>query len=494
MPGPAATEQVLVPPLRQDLLTDATRRLVLIAMLVAFVASVGLVFSLVELSAGRGEPQTWVRMGAAIWMLSLAGLAAIGLRGRRLTPRQMRMVGTAFLMVLAVSSGLVRHLVAQGDSLAGTVPGIAVAVMLFPVLVPGTPRRAAFNGLAATAVDVAAYAALATAGLVPAADLWQMVATFRADLVATAVAYGIAHVVSSLEERVVEARRMGAYTLNRRLGAGAMGEVWTASHSHLARPAAVKLIRTDRVDDPFAREGMEKRFEREVQATAALRCPHTIEIYDFGVTADGSLYYVMELLEGSDLQRLVDGEGRQPVARVVHMCRQICASLAEAHEAGLVHRDIKPANIFVCTYGRERDFVKVLDFGLVKVAAPEQAGLTMVGAITGTPAYMAPEQTVDGRAVDGRADVYALGLLAHFMLTGRLIFGDLAPAAYLAAQRNRTPPRLEDAGVEVPSALQDLIGECLAKGRDDRPPTMDAVAERLEAIAAELPRWPPRAT
>ncbi len=483
-----ALEQVLVPPLRQDLLTDATRRLMLVAALVVFAAAVGLVVTVAELVTGRDESQTYVRLGAAICLLSLTGLTFVALRGRKLSAAQMRAAATGILAVVALSSGLVRHLVAQGGSLTGTVPGIAVAVMLFPVLVPGTPRRAVFNGMVATAVDVAAYVALASADLVPKADVWQAVGMFRGDLVGTVVAFGIAHVVSSLEERVVEARKLGSYTLDRRLGAGAMGEVWTAKHSHLARPAAVKVIRTDRVSDPFARENMEKRFEREVQATAELRCPHTIVIYDFGVANDGSLYYVMELLDGVDLQQLVDKHGPLDVPRAVHMCRQICASLAEAHEAGLVHRDIKPANIFVCTYGRQRDFIKVLDFGLVKVVAPDKAGLTVVGAITGTPAYMAPEQTVDGRDVDARADVYAVGVLLHFMLTGRLMFGDLAPAAYLAAHRDRPPPALADSGVQVPDALQSLMDVCLSKRRDDRPPNMDAVAERLEAIAQTLPR------
>ncbi|MEM6996185.1 MAG: serine/threonine-protein kinase, partial [Myxococcota bacterium] len=207
---------------------------------------------------------------------------------------------------------------------------------------------------------------------------------------------------------------------------------------------------------------------------------------------DGSLYYVMELLEGSDLQDVVGESGRLPVARVVHIWRQVCASLAEAHEVGLVHRDIKPANVFLCAYGRARDFVKVLDFGLVKVATPKGGSLTLAGAVTGTPAYMAPEQTVDSRDVDPRADVYAVAALAHFMLTGRLMFGDLAPAAYLAAHRTRDAPALADAGVEAPAALQRLLDACLAKDRDARPATMDAVADALDPIAEALPPWPPR--
>lgn len=490
-PQPDHIEQVLVPPLREDLLTDATRRLVLVAMLCTVAAGGGLVVSLINLASESGT-HAWIRVGAAAWIVTLSGSVAVALRGRKVSPRQMRLTGTAFLLVLAVAGGLVRHLVSQGEALVGGTPGIAVAVMIFPVLVPGTPRRAALNGLMVLAVDVAAYTTLVGVALVPAAAPWAWPGLFRGDVLAIVVAYGLAHIVSSLEERVVTAGTMGAYTLQRKLGAGAMGEVWVAEHALLVRPAAVKLIRASASDDPFARDAMTERFEREVQATAALRCPHTIDIYDFGVAPDGRLYYVMELLDGADLQTLVEHDGPLAAPRAVHLLRQICASLAEAHERGLVHRDIKPANIFVCTYGRETDFVKVLDFGLVKVAEPEKAGLTVVGAITGTPAYMAPEQTIDGRDVDARTDIYAVAVLAYFMFTGQLIFGDLPPATYLAAHRKRAHVPLAEAGVEVPARLQALLDACLAKDRDNRPTDMDAVAAELEAIAETLPPWPPR--
>lgn len=470
-------------PASTDLLKDAAKRLMLVALLVVCVATLGVIATTVELVT---EPQShsWVRLGAAGWVLLLSSIVAFALRRAELTVAQMRWTATGFLFVLAVSTGLLRHLVGAGESTIGMIPGIAAMVMLLPVLVPGSPRRAALNGAMATAVDVATYVALVASGMRDAVGAAETFGMFRGDLIAIGVAYGIAHIVVSLEDRIIQARHLGAYTLHEKLGEGAMGEVWTASHANLQRPAAVKLIHPDTFEarDLFAREQLIQRFEREAQATAALRSPHTVDIYDFGVADDGTLYYVMELLEGEDVQRIVDRDGPMPVPRVLHLLRQVCQSLAEAHDKGMVHRDVKPANVLVCKYGRERDFVKVLDFGLVKVAVA-QAELTMVGTPTGTPAFMAPEQARDGHAVDGRADIFAAGALACFMLSGRLVYGDMAPAAYLAALESKPVPKLSTIGIHVPPDLEALLQQCLEREPDARPPDMDAVLARLDAIS-----------
>lgn len=489
----APTERVLVPPLREDLLTDAARRLMWIAMLVAVVGAIGLVVTIVELTTSP-RPHSWIRFATGAWVVALSGTVAHGMRRTKLRVGQMRWAATGFLFVLAASSATLRHLVSEGESTIGMIPGIAVAIMLFPVVVPGSPRRAALNGVMATATDIGIYALLVTLEVRAAVEPLDAVGLFRGEIIAIGVAYGIAHIVVSLEDRVVQARQLGAYTLHDELGKGGMGEVWTATHAHLRRPAAVKLIRPEVFAgrDPLARGAMVERFEREAQATAELLSPHTIDVYDYGVADDGTLYYVMELLRGLDVQELVAQDGPLPAERAVYLLRQVCHSLAEAHARGMVHRDIKPANVFVCGYGREVDFVKVLDFGLVRVATAEQRGLTVAGAITGTPAFMAPEQAVDGRAVDARADVYAVGALACFMLTGRTLFGNRSPAAYLAALKTKPVPPLAELGIAGPPGLVSLLQACLARDLDRRPETMDTVEARLGEIAAELPRWPPR--
>ena len=233
-----------------------------------------------------------------------------------------------------------------------------------------------------------------------------------------------------LGRRLREAQDLGSYHLVERLGTGGMGEVWRAEHRLLARDAAIKLVRPEVLgarDENEARL-MLKRFEREAQATAALSSPHTIQVFDFGITQDGTFYYVMELLAGRDLESLVREFGPLPPNRVIYLLRQVCHSLADAHARGLVHRDIKPANIYVCRMGLEYDFVKVLDFGLVKIQAGSRRGreaqtlATLENTTPGTPAYMAPEVILGDADVDRRADVYSLGCVAYFLLTGELVF------------------------------------------------------------------------
>ena len=203
------------------------------------------------------------------------------------------------------------------------------------------------------------------------------------------------------------------YRLVEKLGSGGMGDVWLAKHQLLARPAAVKVIRPEALGNVERRESMIQRFQREAQTTATLSSPNTVRLYDFGVSETGSFYFVMELLNGIDLESMLERFGPLPPERVVMLLRQSCRSLSEAHAAGLVHRDIKPANLFVCRMGREFDFLKVLDFGVVKRATSDQdVLLTGKGGITGTPAYMAPEFILGGDEVDGRADLYALGCVA----------------------------------------------------------------------------------
>lgn len=211
--------------------------------------------------------------------------------------------------------------------------------------------------------------------------------------------------------------RVGSYSLIERLGSGGMGDVWLARHHLLARPAAVKVIRDAALGGGEDGHVRRQRFAREAQATSELQSPHTVQLYDFGVTDAGGFFYVMERLRGMDLKRLVERHGPLPPNRVVFLLKQVCLSLAEAHALGLVHRDIKPANLFVCRLGAEYDFVKVVDFGVVSRHAAERPQITTAGMILGTPAFLAPD-LVSAQRFDGRADLYALGCVAYWLLTG----------------------------------------------------------------------------
>ena len=266
-----------------------------------------------------------------------------------------------------------------------------------------------------------------------------------------------------------------------------MGEVWRARHRMLARPAAIKLIRPS-----FARDGRGgvseeavRRFEREAQVIARLRSPHTVELFDFGMAADGAFYYVMELLDGLDADSLLRRFGPTPPERAIYLLRQVCHSLSEAQSCGLVHRDIKPANIFVCRYGEEYDFVKVLDFGIVRAvhdAADTNPVHTREHAIQGTPAFIAPEQAM-GADLDGRADIYATGCLAYWFLTGQFVFTAETPMGLLV-QHAQTPAAPPSARTDqpIPTALDDLVLSCLAKDPAQRPQSARELSRRLAEV------------
>jgi serine/threonine-protein kinase len=264
-----------------------------------------------------------------------------------------------------------------------------------------------------------------------------------------------------------------------------MGEVFRATHQMLARPAAVKLIRPEILGSsaPAAARVIIERFRREAEAAASLRSPHTISLYDFGVANDGTFFLVMELLDGLDLETLVERFGPLPPERVVHLLRQACASLEEAHVRGLVHRDIKPSNIFTCRLGLAVDFVKVLDFGLVKAVddgGREATLLTAPDSTTGTPAYIAPEMVRGDRVADHRVDIYTLGCVGYWLLTGRLVFQ--APnAIQVMYQHANTPPvpPSQRSEMEIPPELDRTILACLAKHPEDRPQTAGELSRRL---------------
>ncbi len=367
-----------------------------------------------------------------------------------------------------------------------------VWLAMFPLVVPTTPGKTLVAALIAASLRPLAVLILVARGFpMPSAAGFVMILFPNAIGVLLAVVG--THVIFQLGRDVSRARQLGSYALVEPLGRGGMGEVWRAEHQMLARPAAIKLIRPESLGqaEPEARRQLIRRFEREARATAVLSSPHTVQVHDFGSTEDDTFYYVMELLRGLDADQLVQRFGPVPPARAAHILRQVCESLAEAHAEGLIHRDIKPANVYLCRRGLVHDFVKVLDFGLVKAAAGTGQGetvLTQENMATGTPAFMPPEIALGEGHVDGRTDLYALGCLGYWLVTGTFVFdrGNAMQIMLAHAQQAPEPPsrRTEQA---IPDAFEALLMQCLEKDPARRPASADTLRRDLDALAFDQP-------
>ncbi len=373
---------------------------------------------------------------------------------------------------------------------------VAVWMLSFTITVPSPPAWALTAALASASAVPAVVALSTWRGAMPPIDAFRFgLHILLPYLLVVLVAYVSARIVHRLGTELTRALDLGAYRLVERLAHGGMGEVWRAQHRLLARPAAVKLIRPELLEGASgARQAeLRSRFEREAQTIAQLKSPHTIELFDYGVADDGAFYYVMELLDGFDLKALVDRSGPVPVERAAHLLVQVCHSLAEAHAAGVVHRDITPSNVVVCRYGRDVDFVKVLDFGLAKPPAAllgDDGGTTREGATAGgTPAFMSPEQALGARTLDGRSDIYAVGCLAYWLVTGQVVFPNTTPVATLVAH-TQTPPEPPSQRTElpVPASFDALVLACIAKSPADRPSSAEELAERFASLS-DVPRW-----
>lgn len=295
-------------------------------------------------------------------------------------------------------------------------------------------------------------------------------------LVAALVATFSSHVVNSTRREAFKARQFGQYRLLEKLGAGGMGEVYKAEHVLLKRPCAIKLIQASNEADSAAIG----RFEKEVKSTAKLTHWNTVEIYDYGRTDDGVFYYVMELLPGMSLEDLVTRHGPLPPERVIYLVRQICGALQEAHSVGLIHRDIKPANIFVSERGGVFDVAKLLDFGLVKVQHGQGDASAMQGSFSGTPLYMSPEQAWTYDDVDGRADIYSLGAVTYYLLTGQTPFTSRKVSELLAAHRTLEVSPPSGLNPVVSAELDRVVLKCMAKKPADRFQTADELRKALE--------------
>jgi serine/threonine-protein kinase len=477
--------------LSPELEDAAARRLGALALLTAIVAgALAVVDRLLQLPSPVDPVVRFVAqvLGA---LLSLA-LCALIASGR--VPSH-RVLGLAVVYQVAqgylMGVGFYSTQLAPGVAVRGW-SSVAVWMMVFPLVVPSSPGRTVAATLATALMDpLAVWTAVALGAPRPsAADAAHM---FVPTILACFLAPIAAKIVYGLTVEVKRAREMGSYRLVGKIGEGGMGEVWRAEHRMLARGAAIKLIHPEMLGsgDPLRAREVLTRFEREAQATAALRSRHTIEVYDFGLTADGSFYYVMELLDGHSLEGLVERFGPLPAERAVFILRQACHSLAEAHAAGMVHRDVKPANLFACRLGLDVDVVKVLDFGLVKRRGtqPRTEALTVEGGLVGTPAYMPPEVALGVEPVDGRADIYALGCVAYWLLTGHPVFEGDNPMQIVIDHVRTTPaPPSRRTSQPIPDALEHIVLRCLEKDPARRPASAVALSGELQALGLES-RW-----
>ena len=483
-----------------DLLREASQRLAIICLIGAalwIVATVLWHVTWEPLHPGL----KWPGIKGPEWLAYAAGVASFALwyfikRSNR-PPEFFLKLGLMHLILTCFEVGIVMHWgLPLTEPLTVQVSWVGVVVLLFAAVLPVNPTHMLVAGLIGVSMNPLSMILTHVHGLGSSEVIKAAILMHYPDYLIALMAYAVSRIVTRLGRQVSKAREMGSYQLGELIKRGGMGEIYKATHRMLARPAAIKLIRAEMLgsENGESAELAIKRFHREAEAAANLRSPHTVELFDFGVTEDQTLYFVMELLEGVDLETLVKQNGPLPARRVVHILRQACESLAEAHERGLVHRDIKPANIHVGKAGVRYDFVKVLDFGLVKSVhqmETEDSLATAVGRTPGTPAYMAPEMSL-GETVDARSDIYALGCVGYYLLTGQLVF-DATGAFQMVAKHLRNdpvPPSLRGR-VDIPTAIEAVILKCLSKRPEDRYQSVmalsNALANALEAT--KLKPW-----
>jgi eukaryotic-like serine/threonine-protein kinase len=480
-----------------DLLRQATRRLQIVALVGAALWILGPALGHLALALTDPSDPRSTQFGATDLICLFGVLVSLGVfvytRVRDPDPSVAMDLGLLYMIACAAASGLMIHWGPPSATPMNTNPMITwvpPVILIFAALLPASPWKMLGAGFVAASMDPLGMIVAQSSGVYHFGPLRNAFLMHYPSYLLLGVAVVISSVVTRLGRQVAKEREMGSYHLGELLGRGGMGEVYKATHRMLARPAAIKLIHPqvlaarDRKSAGLA----VARFKREAEAAAQLRSPHTVELYDFGETEDGTLYFVMELLEGMDLESLVRREGPLPEKRVIHILRQVCESLEEAHATGLVHRDIKPANIHVGRVGLRHDFVKVLDFGLVKsVVSPpgEDSMATAAGLTPGTPAYMAPEMAL-GESIDGRADIYALGCVAYFLLTGQLVFEATNGLQLIAKHMQEQPvPPSTRTELDVSPTFERVVLACLAKRREDRPQTAAELDRMLGEVETE---------
>jgi serine/threonine-protein kinase len=480
--------------LPDDLLQQASKRLQILALVAAALWFLGpaLGHLAIRFASPQDSTADEFRVLDAIAVFAIA--TSIGLylylRRSRRDPGFVLDLGLAYLVLTAIDLGVMIHwgpASAMPVTIRPMITWIGPVILMTAAIVPADPRKMLAAGFLAASMDPIGMLIARAAGVYRFDSALDTLAMHYPNYLMLGVAVVISGVVTRLGQQVTKAREMGSYRLGELIGRGGMGEVYFAHHRMLARPAAIKLIRAEALagEDASQAQVAVARFRREAEAAARLKSPHTVQLYDFGVTDGGRLYLVMELLEGINLDQLVRRDGPLPARRVAGILRQVCESLEEAHDAGLVHRDIKPGNIHLGRVGRQEDFVKVLDFGLVKSVAGERDDslASVAGMTVGTPAFMAPEM-VHGDRVDGRADLYAVGCVAYYLLTGQYVFIGETPiqTALFHVQQEPVPPSRRTGNL-IPPALEQLVLACLAKRPEDRPQTAGALMTALDRFA-----------
>lgn len=470
-------------------------------------AAVGAVTLVVTVLGLCGAPPVSPDAGLGRWVIGLpllvAAQNAVGLyfllKHADATLSALRVVEAAQFGGLALSGAVARFVMLTAPPqespdprfhdisyrFAATLTGFPLmfAVLFYGVFVPNTRRRSLKGSLLLAAVPIIATALAAAFNTDLDDELIEIVpATVLPLAMCVTVAVFCAARANELQRQAYdalrEAKELGSYVLVRKLGEGGMGEVWLAEHRLLKRPCAMKFVRAELAAEPATAA----RFEREVRAVTTLTHFNTVRIYDYGRDDDGSFFYVMEYLEGPTLDRLIRDRGPLAPGRTVYLVRQLCGALSEAHAAGMVHRDLKPNNVIVAALGGQRDVAKLLDFGLVQdhTGVPDDARITRAGTVLGTPAYMCPEQAA-GERVDHRGDVYSLGALAFFALTGRPPFEGATAAKLMSAHLTQPPPDARSVRADAPSDLAAVLLKCLAKDPKER---YQNVAELDAALAA----------
>jgi type IV secretory pathway VirB3-like protein len=488
------TEIRTLPPHLQEQLPQRLRNVALLYSLAYFLSDLAPEILTGQLRQSFQTPADWVPTVASI----LIGLVVAAIASSPRVSWQAKLhLGLVFEVLGSYGIALAMYVGAERFASIPIVfyalspSWVAIWMIVYSIVVPAPPGRALLALLAsASAPAVVLGISLQRAGLLhvftPSGFFFSQVFPY---LICVILAYAGARIVVRLGADVSRARELGSYRLIERLGQGGMGEVWRASHQLLAREAAIKFIRPESTLGLSAEVSrtMVRRFELEAQATASLTSAHTVDLYDFGVSDDGTFYYIMELLEGLDCDRLVRQFGALPASRVIHLLDQMCESLEEAHEKGLIHRDVKPANIYVCRSGIRHDFIKVLDFGLVAHLrqAPLETMLTPADHALGTPAFMAPE-IAQGQEIDGRSDLYGLGCVAYWLVTGRQVFEGSGAIDIISKHLYVEPdPPSRHAPQAMPPELDTLILSCLAKSPDLRPSSAREVARLLHAIPVQ---------
>ena len=465
--------------LPEDLLKEQSIRIQLLYAVGVILWSINFVMDIYLVPNGdRGPYRLLIEAAGAALAAGAAWYARFGRSGHRVKVD----VGVVLMVPHSLALALLNSWAEQPTTMR-PVSGVTVLILFFGMMAPASPAKMLAATLVAASMDPVGVWIAHLRGL-PVPPPVNTLLMFYPNYMCAVLAVVPARILYRLGREIREARALGSYQLVERLGEGGMGEVWLARHRLLARSAAIKLIRPEVLNDSTRDQAAITldRFEREAQATAALTSPHTIRLFDFGLTDEGTFYYAMELLDGRDLESLIREFGPLAPARAMHLVRQVCRSLAEAHAIGLIHRDIKPANIYVCRMGLEYDFVKVLDFGLVKHEQPADAATRLTsGPFTlGTPAYMAPETILGDGDVDRRVDVYAVGCVAYFLLTGERVFDAASPMKLLMQHVQVDPrPPSDRSRQRISRDVDDFVMACLNKNPARRP----ASAEELIHMA-----------